>query len=179
MSPRSTPRPAGVRRPRAVALLLTLLAAVALSLVPGSASAAGTVVPLADCYTQNSDGTFTVVLGYRNTTTSVITIPAGPDNTFTPSTYNSSLPTTFQPGEQHGVAKVTITQAELYNNPSWYLDGTQLGTSTSVSACTSSQLPMLANGAVVVGLALLAGLVGLVVVRRQRPTPAVGAPGQV
>lgn len=170
MTPRTSPRPTGTRRPRSVAVLLAVLAAVALSLVPGSASATGRITPLADCYADNGNGTYTVVLGYRNNTNQTITIAAGPENTFSPAKYNSSLPTTFKPGEQHGVAKVTITGAELNSGPSWYVDGTKLSTNNAGSTpqCSASQLPMLANGAAVVAMVLLAGAVGVVVVRRQR-----------
>lgn len=174
MTPRNSPRPTGARRPRTVAVLLAVLAAVALSLVPGSASATYRITPLADCYADNGNGTYTVVLGYKNSTSQTITIPAGDNNTFSPSKYNSSLPTRFKPGEQHGVAKVTITQAELNSGPSWYVDGNRLSTSNASSAtvCSASQLPMLANGAAVVLMVLLAGAVGVVVVRRQRRVTA-------
>lgn len=172
MTPRSTSPTTARRRSRALTLLLALATALGIALVPGTASASGTVLPLADCYAQNSDGTLTVVFGYDNTTADTVTIPVGSSNTFNPTTYNSALPTTFDAGEHHGVFSVTFPQSELYNNPYWYLDGSTLGTATSVPACSASQLPMVANGAAVLALLALAGVVGALVVRRQR-RPAV------
>ena len=178
MTSRSTARTPGSRRPRATAVLITLLAALALSLVPGSASAAGTVTPLAECYTSNSDGTWSVVLGYTNNSSRTVTIATGSNNSFSPSGKNSSLPTTFKSGTQHSVARVVLTNAELNQGASWYLDGTRVSASSGLSPCTASQLPMLANGAAVVGLVVIAGVIGAVVVRRQRRLPGLELAGR-
>src|SRR5215212_829858 len=114
MTERQTHRPGGRARPRRlarfslVAVLLTML----VFALPGSASAAPAwktrVVPLVDCYAQNADGSYTVILGYNSTYTSTQTIPRGSNNYATPSTYTSQLPTIFKPGEQHGAAKLIV-----------------------------------------------------------------------
>ena len=163
-----------------VAILVTLL----VSALPGNASAAPpwarqAVVPLVDCYAQNSDGSCTVILGYRSSYSSTRTISHGVDNYATPSTYTSQLPTVFAPGEQHGAAKVTISASDMNTgNPSWYLDGTTLNyytASRTVGLCSSAQLPALANGGALVVLLLVAGAVGVLVVRRVRQRLTVEA----
>ncbi|MGY1802974.1 hypothetical protein ACI78T_06815 [Blastococcus sp. SYSU D00922] len=170
-TPRATARPRRrLTRFALVAVLMTLF----VSAVPGTASAAG-IVPLAECYAQNSNGTFTVVLGYNSPYSSTRTIARGWNNYATPSTYTSQLPTTFKPGLQRGAAKLTVTQTDLYSgNVSWYLDGNTLNTwnAGSIPVCTSAQLPAYANGAALVVLLLAAGAVGVLVVRRVRRVTA-------
>ncbi|MEI4270548.1 hypothetical protein TEK04_02330 [Klenkia sp. LSe6-5] len=173
-----TTRPTGAHRPRTVAVLLAVLAAVALSLVPGTASAAGTVTPLAECYTSAGNGSWDVILGYENSTGSSQSIPVGNYNYTNPSRNNSSLPTTFAAGTQHGVARINLTNAELSNGSSWTLAGNRVSLSSGMSPCTASQLPMLANGAAVVAMVLLAGVVGVIVLRRQRRVTTAPAAGR-
>jgi len=161
---------AGTRRRLCRFALVAVLMTLFVSAAPGTASAAG-VVPLVDCYVQNSNGTFTVILGYNSPYTSTTTIPRGTRNYATPSTYTSQLPTVFKRGEQHGVAKLTISANDMYyGNASWYLDGNTLNywSAGNVAICTSAQLPAFANGAALVVLLLGAGAVGVVVVRRVR-----------
>lgn len=136
------------------------------------------IQPLADCYASNGDGSITVVLGYTNPGDTTVTIPAGPDNTFNPTSYNGSLPTTFSPGTHHGAASVTVAQADLGDQLSWTLEGTRLGTTTAVPQCSGTPLPMIASGGAVVGTFVLAGLVGAVVLRRagRRGAPGTTAP---
>src|SRR5215213_8761756 len=114
MTERQTHRPGGRARPRRLArfslaaVLMTLL----VSALPGSASAAppwkARVVPLVDCYAQNSDGSYTFILAYDSSYTTAQTIPRGSNNYATPSAYTSQLPTVFQPGEQHGAARFVV-----------------------------------------------------------------------
>jgi hypothetical protein len=154
-----------------VARLAAVGALVALSLVgiPGTASAAGTVSPLLDCVVQNSNGTFTAVLGYSNTTGRTQTIGYGYNNAITPSKYDRVQPTTFYSGTYHGVFKVTVTMPDVYySNPSWRLNGDTIDYTdvTSNSCPPPTQMPSVGNGAgPAIGL-LVAGLVGAVLVRR-------------
>ena len=154
-----------------VAVLLTLL----VSAGPGSASAApawkSRVVPLVDCYAQNADGSYTFILAYDSSYTTTQTIPRGSNNYATPSTYTSQLPTVFQPGEQHGAAKLVVSAADYASGTvSWYVDGSTLNTRTAgtVPLCTAAQLPAFANGAALVVLLLVAGAIGVLMVRRVR-----------
>jgi hypothetical protein len=154
--------------------LIAALSALAVWAVPGTAAAAKpTVTPLFDCYARNSDGSMTVILGYRSTYPNQASIPHGNQNSTNPSSYQTQMPTTFEAGTHHGVVSVRVTQADLAANPYWYLDGTTLYYQAAASAsgiCSRSQLPALANGAAVVVCLLVAGAVGALVVRRVRRT---------
>lgn len=185
MTERQHPRPGGRARPRRlarfslVAVLLTLF----VSALPGTAFAAPPrapkAIPLADCYAQNANGSYTVILGYNSTYTSTQTIAQGTRNYATPSTYTSQLPTVFEPGEQHGAAKLVVSQADFASgNVSWYLDGTTLNYGTAakrVSPCTSAQLPSLAHGGALAVLLLIAGAIGVLMIRRVRRQLALPA----
>ncbi|WP_116449478.1 hypothetical protein [Blastococcus litoris] len=166
----TTRAPARPRRRSTRFALVAVLMTLFVSALPGTASAAG-IVPMAECYAQNSNGTFTVVLGYNSPYTTTRTISRGWNNYATPSTYTAQLPTVFKPGLQRGAAKLTVSQSDLYaGTVSWYLDGNTLNTwnAGSIPICTSAQLPAYANGGAIVVLLLLAGAVGVLVVRRAR-----------
>ena len=170
---RSTGTPA--RRVAASSVLAGLLAALSLLLGAAPAQAAGAVTPLADCYVQNSNGTYTAVLGYSNTTGRSVTIPVGTSNTLSPTTYNGRQPTTFKSGTYHGVFNVTFTQADAaYAN--WTLNGTSLSATTAVATCPpGTTLPGTGNGTGAAFALLAAGLVGAVLVRRARRRAGVVA----
>lgn len=160
------------------ASLVGVLIAVFVGALPGIASAVpAQVTPLVDCYVQNSDGSYTVILGSQSTYSSTKSIPHGSNNYFTPSTYTAQLPTVFGPGRRYGVGSLTISQSDLYTGyVSWYLDGTRLDYWTvaqSAGACSSAQLPALANGGALAAVLLVAGAVGVVLVRRARRSPTV------
>jgi hypothetical protein len=166
-------------------VLPVVVALAALSLTPAEASAytTGSVTPLLDCVTQNSDGTFTAVVGYTSTYTQTKSIPLGSNNSITPSKYNGKQPTSFKSGTHHGAFALTVSSYDAYySDPTWYVDGQYLsagwGTSLSSSCPLPTQLPAQGNdtGA---GIALLvAGVIGvLVVVRlRRRALAAISSP---
>jgi hypothetical protein len=144
------------------------LVAVSLLAVPGTASASGTVSPLLDCVVQNSNGTYTVVLGYSNSTGRSQTIPYGWSNVIAPSTYDRLQPTTFKAGTYHGVFTVTLTASDLWSDPHWRLNGDTIDYAdvTSNPCPPHTQMPAGGNGTgVAIGL-LAAGAVGLFLVRR-------------
>jgi hypothetical protein len=178
-----TPKLSRRRRPLVWSAFVAVLAAVFISAVPGTASAATQkVTPLLDCYQQNSDGSVTVVLGYSSTYTTTKTFTAGSSSNYSsPSSYNSSMPTSFAPGAHHLVLTLRLPPSVVYGNPSWTLDGTTLNylsMAQLAGTCTPSQLPAMANGAALaVGLVVLAG-VGVLVVRLVRRNRAAveGAP---
>ena len=164
------PRPARARRrPRTVAVLLAVCFAVWLSAVPGFASAAPGVTPFVDCYRANSDGTLTVVLGYTNTNTRTTTIPYGSNNMLYPSRFQKTQPTQFLTGTRRGVFSVNLSQAELYGDPRWQLDGKTLShwTAGSATECSpSTPLPSLGNGAGIAAVLVAGGAFGVIFVRR-------------
>jgi hypothetical protein len=148
-----------VRRPRALAVVLAVCVAVLLSAVPGVAAAAPTVAPIVDCYRANSDGSYTIVLGYTNPFSKTTNIPYGPRNIIHPAKFQKSQPTQFRAGTKHGVFSVRATEADLYANARWELDGNTLAywSASSVTECSpSTPLPALGNGAGL-ALALVAG----------------------
>ena len=164
---------------RALRPILALgVATVGLVALPGPASAspAGTVTPVLDCYVDNRDGSWTAVFGYRNTAATPVTIPVGPDNKVTPTTYGTPQPTTFQPGLHHAAFSVTVTRGA---GPMWHLDQDNLAARrTSGSACPSpTELPSEGNGTGPAIVLSVAGAVGAVAVHRaRRRTRTVAGP---
>ena len=144
-----------------------LAAALALVATPGTASAAGTVTPLLDCYVQNSDGSFTALLGYSNTTGRTQTIARGTNNVLTPSRYDGVQPTSFKSGTFHGVFTVKLAAADVpYAN--WTLNGANLSTavSTTTSCPPGTTLPATGNGTGIAIALVAAAAAGVLVVRR-------------
>ncbi|MDR6971837.1 Calx-beta domain-containing protein [Leifsonia shinshuensis] len=85
---------------------------------PAPASAAGpadALVPLVDCVQDAPLGAVssrTVVLGYRSTAASPVTVPAASGtNDLTAGTADRGQPSTFAPGEHHGVWLLTLDSA--------------------------------------------------------------------
>jgi hypothetical protein len=156
----------GTARAGRVALAVGV-AAVGLLATPGTASAQGRVTPVLDCYVDNRDGSWTAVFGYQNTTSTTVTIPVGPDNKVTPTTYGTPQPTTFAPGLHHGAFSVTVTRGA---GPMWHLDQDNLAArKKSTSACPSStELPSDGNGTGPAIALAVAGVVGAVAVHRSR-----------
>lgn len=169
-----------VRRRRGPVLrgLLTAVAVVSVSaLSTGVAVAAppgsNTVTPLLDCTTQNSDGSYTAVLGYSNTTGATATIPFGPLNVITPTTYDGVQPTTFLGGTQHGVFALNVSAYDAANsNVTWQLDGHTLSWTnkdTLSSSCpTPTQLPAEGNDTGAAVALVVAGMIGVIVLVRIR-----------
>ena len=152
-----------------------MIAALPLVAVPGTASAAGTVTPIVDCYRDNGDGTFWIVLGYNNTTGSQKTYAYGTANQVYPTRLQGQQPKTFTAGTVHGAWRVQLTYSEIfYQNARWVLNGTTTQYSQYVQYATvcppSTVLPADGNGigtAVAVGGAGVAGAVMLVRFRRR------------
>ena len=163
-----------------------MIAALPLVAVPGTASAAGSVVPIVDCYRDNGNGTFWVVLGYDNTTGSAKTYNYGTANQVYPTRLQGQQPKTFAKGTVHGAWRVQLTYSEIFfQNARWVLNGQTLQYSYYVQYATvcppTTVLPADGNGtgtAVALGVA---GVVGAGVLYRFRrklarlsdtPTPA-------
>ena len=102
-------------------LTAVLLAAFAVLLTPGTASAYGGVTGKVDCYTRNSNGTYTFVVGYYNSG-GARSISVGWNNQQTPSRINGTQPTQFSSGAVHGAFSVTLDHWEV-QNAQWRLSG--------------------------------------------------------
>lgn len=146
---------------RAGAVMVALVAASGFS---GVAQAASPVQPFVSCYWDNGDGTYTVAVGYTNTTTSTVTYPIGALNFVSPAPENRGQPTVFLPGTHSNVWAPTITQADLAAGADWTLNGVRVSTSiTSISACPTKPVPISGGvGGVIVfvAVALIIGVVG-------------------
>jgi hypothetical protein len=152
---------AAPRRLRAAAATAAVTAGLVLA-APASAMAAGTVTPSASCYWANSDGSFTVSVGYNNTGATV-SYPVGPLNYVTPSPQDRGQPTTFLAGNHQNIWAPTIPATDFSGGANWVVNGVSVDVSTftacsskpvNVSGSTSGYLG--ATGAVVgIGLYIL------------------------
>ena len=141
-----------------------MIAALALLAVPGTASAAGSVAPIVDCYRDNGNGTMWVVVGYDNTTGSSKTYAYGAANQVYPTRLQGQQPSTFAKGTVHGAWRVLLSYDEIFNQRArWILNGTTLQYSQYVQYATvcppSTVLPADGNG---VGTAVAVGGAGAV-----------------
>jgi hypothetical protein len=186
--PRRSSRQRRGRARLARAALVAILALVGLVAAPGTAAAAagdGTITPVLNCLRQNSDWTYTAVLGYTNSARNTEKIPLGTWNSISPTRYNGGQPTSFSSGTKHGAFSVTLTRSEYMGGPYWYLDGKFVffgwAWSNGVTACPpSTELPEEGNGTGPAIALAAAGVVGAFAVhraRRRAPAPAA-APGR-
>jgi hypothetical protein len=139
-----------------------VIAALALVFTPGVASAGPGVTPLVDCYRDNRDGTFWVVLGYKSTYSSTTTFTGSANKVYPTSI--SGQPTTFYPGTYHGQWTVRLTHSQIFDQDArWILNGTTLTYSEQVQYATvcppTTQLPADGNGT---GTAVALGAAGVV-----------------
>ena len=156
-------------RSRMLGVLIAVCVAVGLMAVPGVAAAAQPqVTPFVDCYRQNTDGSYTVVLGYTSTQKYTTTIGHGANNEIYPARYTGAQPTVFEPGTHRGVFSLQVSAADV-RSFRWELDRTTLTSSSASSAPTCpppTPLPALGNGT---GLAIAlaaGGVFGVFFVRR-------------
>ena len=183
------PRSSTARRLRARAsrgALVAVIALIGLVAAPGTASAAATytVKPVLNCYKENAGDSWTVVVGYVNSSRKTVDIPRGAHNQAYPSKFASLPPTSFKPGTVNGVftavvslvalliAPAVVSLSDLYSGARWVLDGYTLdyrAAASSSQICPSStELPEEGNGTgPAIGLAA-AAVVGAVLVRRSR-----------
>jgi hypothetical protein len=163
-----------LRRRARRAALIAVIALIGLVASPGAASASGTrtVKPVLNCYKEAADGSWTVVVGYVNSSRKTVDIPRGPDNQAYPSKFASLPPTSFEPGTVNGVFTARVTSSDLHAGARWVLDGYTLdyrAAASSSQVCpASTELPEEGNGTgPAIGLAV-AGVVGAVLVHRAR-----------
>ena len=169
------PRSSTARRLRARAsrgALVAVIALIGLVAAPGTASAAATytVKPVLNCYKENADDSWTVVVGYVNSSRKTVDIPRGAHNQAYPSKFASLPPTSFKPGTVNGAFTTTVSQADLNAGARWVLDGFTLDYRAAAGASrvcpASTELPAQGNGlGPAIGLAV-AGVVGAVLVHR-------------
>ena len=71
-------------------------------------------------YTQNEDGSLTLSFAYFSHNATPVTIPPGPENTFTPGAGDRGQPTTFLPGH-HRWQCIIVVGPEFDGNLRWTL----------------------------------------------------------
>lgn len=124
----------------AVAALLGAAPAALAQPDPGSPSG-GAVIPLIDCVQDAPLGAVTartVVLGYRSTAAAPVTVPAGGgDNDLTSGAADRGQPSTFLPGEHHGVALLTL-DAQAEPALGWRVQGAVAAIDVTAPACTDA-----------------------------------------
>jgi hypothetical protein len=161
-----------------------VIAALTMIFTPGTASAASDVAPIVDCYRDNGDGTFWVVLGYQGPANGQKKYDYGPANQVYPTRLQGQQPNVFYSGTVHGVWTVKLTYAEIFQqNARWILNGTTLQYSYYVQYATvcppSTQLPADGNGtgtAVALGAAGVVGAAMLYRFRRRLNRLSDGSP---
>lgn len=170
-------RSSTARRVRTRATRAALVAVIALIgpvAVPGVASAAATytVKPVLNCYKENPDRSWTVVVGYVNSSRTTVSIARGGDNQAFPSKFATLPPTSFKPGTVNGAFTAKVSVSDLYAGARWVLDGYTLdyrAAAGSSSVCPSStELPEEGNGTGPAIALAAAGVVGGVLVHRAK-----------
>jgi hypothetical protein len=146
---------------RAGAVMVAVVAATGFS---GVAQAASPVQPFVSCYWANTDGSFTVAVGYTNSSASTVTYPIGALNFVSPAPQDRGQPTVFLPGTHNNVWAPTITQADLAAGADWTLNGVRVSTGvTSIPACPTKPVPISGGvGGVIVfvAVAVIIGVIG-------------------
>jgi hypothetical protein len=167
--------------------VIGVLAALATLSTPGMASAGpgpstGSVRGIIDCYTNNSDGSFDVVMGYVSTYSGNVNIPYGADNALSPARLQGDQPARFRSGTVHGAFTITLAANEIGPQAEWALDGTVLEFGAQGAFATrcpgDTVLPADGNGtgtAVALGAAGLVGAAVLYRFRRELARLAEGA----
>lgn len=147
---------------------------VTVSLVGGSGVATAEpspITPVLECVVVDPSGDYTAVLGYDNPSGTPVTIPHGASNRISPSRYDGQQPTTFLAGRQRGVFSVTFSNG----HPKWTLQGSSVTLTDETTTCPSpTEMPVEGNGmGLVIGVGV-AGLLGVVMIRRLQRRLAAG-----
>jgi Calx-beta domain len=99
------------------------------------------LTPVVDCIQDAPLGAVTsrtVVLGYRSAAAAAVEVPAGAGgNDIAPGTADRGQPSTFLPGEHHGVWLLTL-DAAVEPVVTWTLDGATATIDASVPSCTDA-----------------------------------------
>ncbi|MDN4612996.1 Calx-beta domain-containing protein [Leifsonia sp. F6_8S_P_1B] len=117
------------------------------SATPSPSADASGLTPLVDCVQDAPLGDVvsrTIVLGYRSTASAAVTVPAGGGaNDISAGAADRGQPTTFQPGEHHGVALLSL-DARAEPSLQWRLGGAVAALDDSAPACTAATTVTLA-----------------------------------
>ena len=124
------------------------------------------VFPVLNCIQAGTNGAFTAVLGWKNTSSSTYTI-TGDYNVITPSSYNGKQPTVFKPGTYNGAFSLAVASG---TTAYWTLGSTKITIGrNSASACPKdTQMPADGNGTGAAAALGVAAVAGALIVKRAR-----------
>jgi hypothetical protein len=110
------------------------------------------LTPTVNCVWHNTNGSWTAVFGYRNTSSTYdITVPAGILNFMYPGNWNVGQPTYLPRGTVSSKFTATFTGT----SESWYLVGKGATATTTGTKCLSPPVPMVGTGTVMLRTFLL------------------------
>lgn len=89
------------------------------------------VTPFLDCVTPAGNN-YVAQFGYLNRNTVAVTIPLGQNNAVSPSNLDGSQPTSFAPGSQHNVFRITFFKRQ---SVTWSLKGSTATASSNSPHC--------------------------------------------
>ena len=121
-----------------------------------------TIQPILERVIPLGNGNYRATFGYNNSSHTSISIPIGPQNSFSPSPASRGQPTLFLPGLHHGAFSVVFTGGPLY----WTVGG-----ASTVASSVGASAPTTSDGILVialrtgfpVGFRVVSGLAGDVV----------------
>jgi hypothetical protein len=157
-----SPTPTLHRSRYARRVFAVLVASLCVQVASASAASAAPVVPFVNCVLNNSNGTTTVVVGYRNPNPTAVNVPLSFNNQASP----VNPPTGFAPGTNNTAFTATVTGT---NYAYWLLnsDGSNyyfaFANTASTPKCAASSIPVTGSNAAG-GVAGVGGLMGLTVV---------------
>jgi hypothetical protein len=125
-----------------------------------------TVTPAVNCITTHTDGTFTALFGYTNSSGATVTLSkGGPDNSISPSNLDGPQPDTFASGTTYGAFSVTVPAG---GTATWTLHGNRqaVASASSLSCGPPVSMPQDGNGFGVIIMLVIAAAVGVVTVLR-------------
>ncbi|MDX6213447.1 MAG: hypothetical protein QOF82_2534 [Frankiales bacterium] len=105
-------------------------------LAPTGALAASPVTPFVTCYWANTDGSYTLSVGYTNSGATTVTYPAGALNYVTPAPQDRGQPTVFLPGLHNNVWAPTISAADFAGGANWFVNSVPVNVSSFVPCMT-------------------------------------------
>lgn len=104
---------------RRLAVVSGALLALVLVIAPAGAQYRP-VLPKYEGFTENGDGSYTLVFGYDNANRVAVKIPIGPGNSFTPFPQDRRQPVLFLPG-RHRAACVIVMPPDFQDSLQWTL----------------------------------------------------------
>ncbi len=91
--------------------------------------------PIIECVAEIEDGRLVAVFGYKNKRDTIVDIPLGDANKFTPSPIDRGQPTSFLPGRQRRVFAVPLPSDDDGSKLAWHVSGRTATVSSASERC--------------------------------------------